>query len=1078
MKFSATTHRFLLLHISAFCCLFGALQAVASEAGRSAVAIFNAEIHPLLEQRCFKCHSHTSTKIKGGLVLDTVSGLLVGGDSGPGIVPGKPDESILLTAVTHTDPDLKMPPKGEALTTREIDMVRRWIKDGLDWPTMTTSDADEDLFSKEDRTWWAIQPIGRPAPPEIANDEWSQNAVDKFVLKRMLDAGLEPAPKADRATLIRRMYFDLTGLPPSERAVAQFVNDTSPDAVDHLIERILLSPRYGERWAQHWLDLVRYADSDGYRADHYRPDIWRYRDYVIRAFNDDKPYDRFVAEQIAGDEIAPNDPDAITATGFLRLWIYEYNNRDVEGQWRTILDDITATTSDVFLGVGLQCARCHDHKFDPLLQKDYFRLQAYFAPLFPRDDIPAATATEFLRHRSEIEAWEKDTAGLRGQIDDVMKPYMDRAGGVVFSKFTDELQGLLNKPATHRTPYEHQIAELTHRQVLSQEGTPSESSIKAEDKEKLKALRNQLATFDHLKPPDLPAVMSATDVGPFAPPTRIPKKAQLGDIEPGVLSIINPEPAAIHQLPSAPNSTGRRAELARWLASPGNPLTRRVIVNRVWQYHLGKGLSENASDFGTLGRPPTHPELLDWLATRFVEQGWSIKRLHKLIVSSATYQQSSTHPGHATAFTVDPGNELLWHAEIRRLDAEQIRDAMLVAGRQMDYAMGGPAVDHSSPRRSIYTRVRRNSRDPLLDVFDFPERLASASDRPVTTTPTQSLKMINGEFTRNCAEAMAAHLREAGQVENADAIDAAYQLVLGRKPRAAERQAAADFLIHQEVLVRGRDEAPQRTPFVAETMPYREGPAARLKPGSGQTRFDASMGGPISLHEFTIEAYVLLKSIYQDGSVRTIAAQWDGDKTSPGWSFGVTGAKSQFAPQRLVLQLTTASGEGTPNHQPVFAGLDLKLNTPYYVAATVSFNDDAGGTVTFFAKNIAEPDSPLQRETANHGVPGPLRCDGPVTIGGRNDQDGHFFDGLIDDVRYSDVALPKEQLLLIAETAGEHTLGFWQFASEQTFQLDRSSHRHDLTIEYQKPNPVVPEQAALEDLGHVLLNSNEFLYVD
>ncbi len=1045
---------------------------------RTAEELFKTDVHPVLEQHCFKCHSHTSRKIKGGLILDSVSSIVVGGDTGPAVVSGKPEESLLLTAISGTDPDLKMPPKGERLSTQEIETIRNWISDGVNWPAPSASGAPDELFSDEQRSWWAIQPIAHPTAPDIANDDWSENAIDKFVLRRLHAAGLSPAPRADRATLIRRMYFDLTGLPPSETDVDQFVNDASPDAVERLIDRLLQSPRYGERWAQHWLDLVRYADSDGYRADHYRPDAWRYRDYVIRAFNEDKPYDRFVAEQIAGDEIAPNDPDAITATGFMRHWIYEYNNRDVEGQWAIILDDITATTSDVFMGVGLQCAKCHDHKFDPLLQKDYYRLQAYFGATVPRDDIPAATADEFLSYRSTMETWERQTAKIQAEIETLLAPYTRKAQAMVFDKFTDELKSLMNMPESRRTPYEQQIAGLAHRQVLSQEGKSAESMLNTAQKEQLKKLRGALSEFESIKPPDLPAVMSVTDVGPFAPPTRIPKKPRFGDVLPGPPSIIDPEPATVHRLPSAPNSTGRRAKLARWLASAANPLTSRVIVNRVWQHHFGRGLSENASDFGRLGRPPTHPELLDWLATQLVEQGWSLKRLHKLIVSSATYQQSAGHPEFAVAFIKDPGNELLWHAEIRRLDAEQIRDAMLVASRELDDKMGGPGVNPSEPRRSIYTQIKRNSRDPQLDVFDFPERLASTPDRAVTTTPTQSLKMINGPFTRNCAEAMAASLQKAGLVENADAIDAAYRLALGRKPLDDERQAATDFLAHQEVLVRERGAEPQRVPFVAESMPYHEGPAMRFKPGSGQARLEAPMHTTLSLTEFTIEAYVLLKSIYQDGSVRTIAAQWNGVKNSPGWSLGVTGAGSQFAPRRLVLQLAGRSTEGTPNYEPVFANLDLQLDTPYYVAAVVSLGNETEGGVTFFTKNIAEPGTALRRETVTHRIRGPLPCVGPVSIGGRNDQDGHFFDGLIDDVRYSDIALPDDRLLLNTETAGEHTLGFWQFESEQKFHLDRSGNSNDLAVDYEERKPVNPSQAALEDLCHVLLNSNEFLYVD
>ena len=1042
---------------------------------------FSKTILPILKDTCFKCHSHSADKVKGGLMLDSREGLLAGGDSGAAMVPGKPEESLLIKAVSYEDADLQMPPprKGDRLSAEQIEVLRQWIRDGAHWPgSDLPKTAKSKPFTDEDRAWWAIQPMRRVEPPKVAGDTWSRDSIDRFVLQKMSAAGLKPAPEADRRTLIRRLSFDLTGLPASPEDIDRFVADPSPDAYEQLVARLLQSPRYGERWARHWLDLVRYAESDGYRVDDYRPNAWRYRDYVIKAFNDDKPYDRFIAEQLAGDEIAPNSPDAITATSFLRLWIYEYNNRDAITQWQTILNDVTDTTSDVFLGLGIQCAKCHDHKFDPILQKDYFRLQAYFAALLPRDDVPAATAEEFLNYQSKLRAWEAKTAELRAEIDAIRRPYLDQADQDALSKLGQDLQGLIAKPRGERTPYEHQVAELAHQQVIYEEKYRTEGKIKGADRERLDALRKELAKFDELKPASLPDVMTATDVGPFAPATYVPKKKELGAIDPGILTLLDPAPAKIQPLPSAPNSTGRRAELARWLTQPDNPLTSRVMVNRVWQYHFGRGLSVNASDFGRLGETPTHPELLDWLATEFVRNGWSLKKLHEVIVTSATYRQAADHPDLAAGMTKDPDNKLLWHATIRRLEAEQIRDAMLAVSGELDLAPGGASVPPGKPRRTVYTKVMRNTRDPFLEVFDLPEGFTSTSKRNITTTPVQSLTMINGKFTLERARALAQRLLTSGRVEHADQIEEAFRQVLGRQPAPDERRMAASFLKSAEDRVRRQEMKPVPLAFVSEKMPFREGRAAVMKPGSHQDRFEAPAAENVALTEFTIEAFVVLKSVYEDGAVRTIVSQWNGDKSAPGWALGVTGKKSAFKPQTLVLQLTTGPGEGEGGYEAIFSDLNLELNKPYYVAASVQMNETNETGVVFYRKDLSNDDEPLRSEGVGHRRTGAMPCVEPVTIGGRAAGEGHLFDGLIDDVRYSSRALAKEQLLLTSEGAGAETLGFWQFETETQYHRDVSGKGRDLKLKFEELKPLVPEEAALADFCHVLLNANEFLYVD
>jgi hypothetical protein len=789
--------RALLLVLSS--CVAAAAAAVAGEPrpDPEAIKFFESKVRPILSENCFKCHA--AVKQKGGLRLDSRAAILQGGDSGPAVVPGKNDESLLVEAIHYEG--LEMPPAGK-LDAEKIAVLTRWVEMGAPWPTPKASTSAADAVDKpritdEDRKYWAFQPVRRPEPPLVQGDRWSRNPIDRFILARLTAEGLTPAPEAERGRLIRRATFDLTGLPPTPEEVAAFLADGEPRAYERLIERLLASPRYGERWARHWLDLVRYAESDGYRADAYRPETWRYRDYVINAFNKDLPYDRFVAEQLAGDEIAPGDTALMVATTFLRLWTYEHNQRDVPGQWSAILNDMTDVTADVFLGLGVGCARCHDHKFDPILQQDYYRLQAFFTPLLPRDDLVLSRPEQFAAYQEKQARWESATAEVRTAIAAIERPYLQQAAQGAIDKFPKETQAILAKPESERTPLEDQIYYLAYRQVLDEQEKPKPSK---EDKARLDALEKQLAAFDAVKPERLPISFTATDVGPTAPATTIPGDRSGQTIAPGFLTLLDPAPAKIERLPSAANSTGRRTALARWIGRPDNPLSTRVIANRVWQYHFGRGLVATSSDFGKLGEPPSHPELLDWLASELVAQGWSLKALHRAILTSATYRQSALRPVSALplARTKDPENRLLWRMNTRRLEIEPIRDAMLAASGELDLTMGGPGAEPASPRRAIYTKVMRNNRDPLLDAFDAPDGSNTTPTRNVTITPTQSLILVNGAWTLDRARALA---RRLARLENknsdvAERIRLAFRLVFGREPEARELTEAQDFLAH------------------------------------------------------------------------------------------------------------------------------------------------------------------------------------------------------------------------------------------------------------------------------------------
>ena len=757
---------------------------------------FETKVRPILVANCQKCHS--GKEPKGDLSLDSRGGLIAGGESGDVVVPGQPQKSLLVEAINRTS--IEMPPD-KKLADADIATLTEWVKLGAPWPDEPGASGpalrkSRGKITDEDRSYWAFQPVKKTAAPETEEDGWSRGSIDRYLLAKMIQEGLHPSAEADKATLVRRVTFDLLGLPPSPEEVAAFVSDNGPDAYERLIDRLLASPLYGERWARHWLDLVRYAESDGYKQDGYRPSAWRYRDYVIRSLNADKPYDRFVQEQIAGDEIAPEDPEALVATGYYRLGIYEYNQRDVRNQWNIILNDITDVTADVFLGMGMSCARCHDHKFDPILQKDYYRLQAFFAPIIQRDDVPAATPQACSDYREKLKAWEEKTADLRRQIDEIEKPHVDAAAKAFIAKFPVDIEPLFSKPEGERTPLESQLVRLAGRQIVEEGGKVDfTKKLKGDEKTKWEGLKKQLAEQEKTKPQPLPEAMMVSDVGPVASPVVIPGKRRPEEIAPGVLSVLNPAPLEILQPSTALNSTGRRTALAQWLTRPDNPLTPRVMVNRIWQYHFGKGLVESSSDFGRLGQPPSHPELLDSLAADFVEGSWSMKDVHRRLLSSAAYRQVS-HGSTANDSTAkDPGNKWVARMPVRRLGAEQIRDAALTATGELDGTRGGPGGDNASSRRSIYLKVLRNKRDDLLDVFDVPDGSSSIPERNVTTTPTQSLLMINGPWMLARAKALAERIeREQSAATKEQKIAAVFGNLFGRAPTADEAATASAFL--------------------------------------------------------------------------------------------------------------------------------------------------------------------------------------------------------------------------------------------------------------------------------------------
>ncbi|MEP7365877.1 MAG: DUF1549 and DUF1553 domain-containing protein [Acidobacteriota bacterium] len=701
-------------------------------------------------------------------------------------------------------------------------------------------------FTPQDRSYWAFQPVRRAQPPAVRQRDWVRNPIDAFILQRLEAEGITPGPQADKITLLRRVSFDLTGLPPTPEEVQAFVADTSPDAYERVVERLLASPHYGERWGRHWLDVARYAESDGFRADEPRPNVWRYRDYVVRSFNEDKGYDRFMREQIAGDELWPNDPQARTATAFSRHYPEEWNARDLEQRRQEALQDITDAVSSAFLGLTMGCAKCHDHKFDPILQKDYYRLQAFFAHTTNDDQVPLWSASRIAEEARKSQKWENATRDIRKEIDALMEAGRKTVTDGEFFKFPDPVKAAVAKPAAERTPFEQQLA---HRaEIISQ---PSDFlallRLKPEQKKRLDALKKQLAAFDNLYHAEPPISAGMHDLGPVAPPTHILSVGNyakpLEEVEPGFLSILDPAPARIVP-PADGSSTGRRTALANWLADPANPLTPRVMVNRIWHYHFGTGIVATPGDFGRMGQRRTNPELLDWLAAEFVQNGWSMKHMHRLIVNSNTYRQSSQTRDDASS--LDSANRLLWRFPPQRLEAEAIRDGALSVSGLLNPAVGGPSVYPTLPpgmpppaggwkvsqdpadqhRRSLYISVRRTASYPLMNAFDMPDSHESCARRANTVTAPQALTLLNGEHSIEWAQALAGRVIERAGEDPAAIVTEAFRLAYSRAPEPAEKDRVLTFLGNQKRVIAERIEKGEPVALPTPAADKMEAPAA------------------------------------------------------------------------------------------------------------------------------------------------------------------------------------------------------------------------------------------------------------
>lgn len=780
---------------------------------------FTRDIQPIFKASCYSCHAATKQKAK--LRLDSHDLALLGGKSGKAILPGDSAHSLLLKRLLESDDSDRMPQDREALPKEQIALIRTWIDQGAIWP------ADASTANARIEKHWAFVRPTPTKPPTPRNPDWARTPIDNFILARLEKEGLAPAAEASKETLIRRVSLDLIGLPPTPEEINAFIADESANAFEKVVDRLLASPRYGERWARHWLDLARYAESEGFKADETRPNAWRYRDYVINSFNADKPYDRFIREQIAGDELWPNDPDAHIATAFNRHYPDESNARNLMQRRQEILNDITDTVGAVFTGLTIACARCHNHKYDDISQADYYRLQAFFANIRAADDMVLGSPHTLKEYHTKLAVWEEKTKDIRAKMNAIEEPKRNAIIKDYVDKYPAEIQASLNMPAAKRSAMDWQMYYKASQYIdpkSYQYLAPTSAVIAAlnpEARKRWDILSKELEQFASLHPGELPIGTCIIDAGREAPATHVLRKgvydAPKEEVQPGFLSAIDPDPAHIAPPPGI-ESTGRRTALANWLADPNNPLATRVMVNRIWQYHFGRGIVGTSSDFGVQGDRPTHPELLDWLASEFVRDGWSIKKLHRLIVTSATYRQASSP--NSAAHSIDPDDKLLWSFPRQRLEGEVIRDSALAAAGMLNLKMAGPSIFPELPpgmtsrggwklttdpvernRRSIYVFVRRNTRYPMFEAFDMPDTHESCSRRYNTTTAVQALTMLNSRLTLEWAQGLAGRVVNFASGDREVQIDTAYRLTYCRQPTDSERALVRKFLDHQRTVV-------------------------------------------------------------------------------------------------------------------------------------------------------------------------------------------------------------------------------------------------------------------------------------
>jgi hypothetical protein len=733
---------------------------------------FARHVQPILAKHCYACHG--PGEAEGGLQFTSKEAAFSELDSGfQAIVRGKPDESEVFKRITSEDEGERMPAEADPLRPEEIEIVRKWIEQGAQW-----------------YEHWGFSKPRIADVPNVDNAEWNRNPIDQFIYSQLKDSGLKPNRMAGKRTLIRRATYDLTGLPPTFQEVEAFLDDDSDDAWEKLIDRLLDSPHYGERWGRHWLDLVRYAETNSYEVDAPKPFAWKYRDYVIQSLNDDKPYDQFVREQVAGDELEEVTVETMTATGFYRLGIFDNAPADRALARADELDDIVTTISQVFLGLTINCARCHDHKIDPISQADYYKMVSFVSDIEPYDqkgrnishDVsPPELRDKFARLNKEVDEWNADLLVV-------------------------EQRGIVKMSAEDQRKTEGKQRKQVLREKLKEHLSDDDCKFRLSLIRKINANRKAIKEF-----PNRETVLSVARCNPNPPVTRVlfrgnPHVPQ-DEVSPGFPELFQSDPPRIPSPKSDAKTAGRRKVLAAWITAPGNRMTARVMANRVWQFHFGRGIVRSSNNFGQLGSPPTHPELLDYLAAQFTQNGWKLKALHKMIMTSQAYQMSSSL--NEAGFAKDPANDLFWRFDVRRLSAEEVRDSLLAVNGSLNPKLYGPSFYEKLPqevlarqsvpgkgwgasseeernRRSIYIHVKRSLLTPMLSVFDLPDTDRSCEARFTTLQPGQALALLNSEFVHAQAKRVATKIDQTIDGNARQKLNAAFELVYARQATQVE----------------------------------------------------------------------------------------------------------------------------------------------------------------------------------------------------------------------------------------------------------------------------------------------------
>jgi len=818
-------------------------------------ALFVHEIIPVLESKCMSCHGNDPLKIEGGIDLSNYSNILKGGDSGtPTVVQGNPSKSMLMHAIKRESDQYAMPPKvGDKLSQMDIEIIEKWIDGGAPWPDehQIVEILKDTTWSYGDRvkvatsgglseTWdnrryqkenlWAYYPVKKYEVPWNKTDGGKGNPIDAFLDASRAELGIGKAERASKRILLRRATIDLTGLPPTLAEINAFIEDDSDDAFSSVIERLLKSPHYGEQWGRHWLDVVRYADSGGFSNDFMRPNAWRYRDYVVRSFNMDKRFDRFVAEQLAGDELNPNDPESLIATGFLRMGPWEHTGMSVAAETRQFyLDDVTNIVGEAFLATPLSCAKCHDHKYDPIPAKDYYSVQAVFATTqfadreadFLEAENIDLSESEYERILNWIDKTEEERQILLKKEEDAARDWYDKNGMTYLPKRERR------KLPDHQQPPRYlglSFDDLGYRKVLQKRAQLLKRQ-KVRFEPKVYSVYNGPDRVIHSR--DFQSIPASLDDP--APETFIltggSVYAPSDPVGPAALSIVNTiyekeshQKFADQQIPST--ISGRRTAFAKWLTNPSNPILARSMVNRIWQYHFGVGLVDTPNNFGATGGKPTHPKLLDWLANYFIENGWSIKKMHRLIMTSEAYQMSSSHENRKKLDRLDPDNDYLSYFNVRRMEAEEIKDAMLMISGEINLKVGGfpvrpeinqevalqprhtmgsiaPAYQPSRTpeernRRSIYAEKYRTLIDPDLEVFNQPGSDMSCERRNESTVTPQAFTQFNGLHTKKRSLALAHELMLKSESTKA-AIQECSKLIWNRVANKKEVKKSLEY---------------------------------------------------------------------------------------------------------------------------------------------------------------------------------------------------------------------------------------------------------------------------------------------